>query len=94
VGGSSRLCASVLGRVQGVGFRAFVALEADRLGLAGFCRNSPAGDCVQVEAEGCRAGLERLLAALRQGPPLAHVRHVEVEWQEATGEFDRFRIHP
>jgi acylphosphatase len=72
----------ISGRVQGVGFRYFTAGQARRLGVRGSVRNLPDGR-VEVVAEGDRAAIEALLAAVRQGPPGAHVRDVRVDWTSA-----------
>lgn len=66
----------VKGRVQGVGFRWFVMREAGRLGLRGYARNLADGS-VEVVAAGPVAALEDLERALRTGPALARVDHVE-----------------
>ena len=87
----ARLDATVHGRVQGVGYRAFVREQARRLGLAGWARNEPDGD-VRVLAEGPRDALEALLAKLEQGPPAARVARVTPFWSEASGEFDGFGV--
>lgn len=83
---------TIHGYVQGVGFRWFVRDQAELLGCLGYVRNLPSGDRVEVVAEGARPTLEELLLRLRRGPAGAHVAHTEVEWQESTGEFDRFQI--
>lgn len=62
----------VSGRVQGVGFRAFVAEAAGRLGLAGWVRNLADGR-VEVLAEGTPGALDALAAACARGPLLARV---------------------
>jgi acylphosphatase len=72
---AERLEAWVRGRVQGVGFRVFVAREAWRLGLAGWVRNEPDG-AVHVVAEGPAEDLDALLEALHEGPAGAAVRDV------------------
>ena len=87
-----RFAAHVEGRVQGVGFRAFVCDAANKLALAGSVRNGREGD-VWVEAEGPRERLERLLSALRSGPPAARVDRVTVDWLEPKGE-TRFTLLP
>lgn len=87
----ARLHAIVEGRVQGVGFRAFIVQKAQELGLKGWARNRWDGS-VEVLAEGKRKALENLLAALREGPRLSHVTNVQVEWGEATGEFHYFYV--
>jgi acylphosphatase len=88
-----RLHATVKGWVQGVGFRYFVLETAVQLGLAGWVRNCWDGS-VEVLAEGKKSRLENLLAALRNGPRVAHVSDVEVEWRTATGEFKGFNVRP
>lgn len=65
--------------MQGVGFRYSTAEVASRLRLAGWVRNLSDGD-VELEAEGPAADLEKLLAFLREGPPMAHVDGVAVDW--------------
>ena len=82
----------VRGRVQGVYFRDFARIHAQRLGLVGWVRNLPDGTTVEVLAEGARPALEQLLACLREGPPHAHVARVDVEWSTALGESDSFRV--
>ena len=47
-----RLCARVYGRVQGVGYRQYVAHAAARLGLVGYVRNEESDGSVEVLAEG------------------------------------------
>jgi acylphosphatase len=81
---AARLHALVRGRVQGVGFRASVHHEAGRLGLAGWVRNLSDG-AVELEAEGDRPSLERLLGYLKQGPRTARVDSVTSEWLDAAG---------
>jgi acylphosphatase len=91
VSSAERLDAVVHGRVQGVGFRYFVARRADRLGLTGWVANEPSGR-VRCVAEGPRASLETLLGELRDGPPGAWVERVEASWSAGTGAFDGFEI--
>lgn len=86
-----RLHAIVEGRVQGVGFRAFVVQAAVALGLRGWVRNRW-NDTVEVTAEGPQGDLERLLEDLKRGPRSAFVTDLSIEWQEATGEFSRFSL--
>lgn len=78
-----RIVATVSGRVQGVGYRAFVVRYARALGLRGSVRNLPSGQ-VEVIAEGEEGALHQLVTLLRQGPPAARVSDVQVQWGEAT----------
>ena len=86
-----RLHATVEGRVQGVGYRAFVDQNADALNLTGWVRNRWDGS-VEVLVEGERQTLEKLLAILYRGPRAASVTSIQIEWLPATGEFSRFSV--
>lgn len=88
---AERLHAIVGGRVQGVGFRAFVVEHAAALGLTGWVRNLYSGE-VEVVAEGPRSALEALLDKLRTGPRMAYVDEVQKTWQAASGEFSAFQM--
>jgi len=86
-----RLSARITGRVQGVGFRNFTRTRARRLGVTGWVRNERDGS-VRLEAEGLREALDQLAEAVRQGPRMARVEEVEVDWADATDEFDTFQV--
>jgi acylphosphatase len=81
----------VRGRVQGVGFRYFVLRRADTMGISGWVRNRVDG-AVELEAEGPRTELERLVAAVTRGPAGAHVTAVEQEWIERVPCHRGFRV--
>jgi acylphosphatase len=83
--------AVVRGRVQGVGFRYFVLELATGLGLVGWVANDPDGS-VRCVAEGRRADLETLLAALNIGPLGGRVNDVEATWGPPRGLFERFTV--
>ena len=68
----------VSGRVQGVGFRAFVAEAARAEHLDGWVKNLPDGS-VQVQAEGDLEALRRFEWKLWQGPPMSRVDDVATE---------------
>lgn len=86
-----RLSARITGRVQGVGFRNFTRSQARRLDVNGWVRNERDGS-VRLEAEGPRDALESLAEAIRKGPRLARVEDVTIEWRDADGEFESFRV--
>ena len=66
----------VRGRVQGVGFRAFVLRHAHALGVEGYTRNLADGS-VEVVAVGGATALAALAERLHQGPLAARVETVE-----------------
>jgi acylphosphatase len=88
---SARVRAVVTGRVQGVGFRYSTQEVAIRLGLGGWVRNLSDGR-VELEAEGDRPALDRLLEFLRAGPRMARVDGVEVEWLAVAGLSHPFEL--
>jgi acylphosphatase len=65
------------GRVQGVGFRAFVEDAAARAGVEGWVRNSRDGTVETVFAGDAKA-VEETIAACGQGPIAARVDGVAV----------------
>ncbi len=85
------LQAIVYGYVQGVFFRAFVSRRARELGLTGYVRNLAEGT-VEVQAEGERKQLEKLIGYLKVGPPGARVEKVVTNWSEYTGNYSGFDI--
>ena len=84
--------ATVYGRVQGVYFRAFTARCATELGITGYVRNVPGGRAVEVQAEGERDKLERLVDRLKDGPPGAKVERLETNWAKYTGSYPDFSV--
>ena len=73
----------IRGRVQGVGFRYSMALEAMRHGLRGWVRNRREGT-VEAVIAGTAPAVAAMLVWARQGPPAAHVEQLEVELAEVT----------
>jgi acylphosphatase len=63
---------SIFGRVQGVGFRAFVEHHAHQHNLEGWVRNRRDGTVEAVFA-GPEKAVEAMIAACRIGPPSGHV---------------------
>ena len=90
--GAERLSATVVGRVQGVGFRWWVRSVADRLGLSGWVMNNPDERTVEVLAEGSVAALDEMERLLRQGPAGAVVERVDARRSPASGSYRRFQI--
>ena len=73
------------GRVQMVGFRAFVMRHARDSGLRGLVRNVHDGT-VECIVEGPTSAVERILDVLRRGPSSARVERVDVEYEAPAGD--------
>jgi acylphosphatase len=82
----------VKGRVQGVGFRAYVEYGARQIsGLTGWVRNV-GYDTVEAVAEGERSDVELFIQMMKDGPSASRVDESKVEWEEPTGEFVQFGV--
>jgi acylphosphatase len=81
----------VSGYVQGVAFRYSTYHAARQEGVFGWVRNLSDG---RVEAlfEGDPDAVRRMVDWCRHGPPGADVASLDVEWPEATDEFNGFTI--
>jgi acylphosphatase len=80
----------IRGRVQRVGFRAWVESTAAGQGLAGWVRNRLDGT-VEALFAGSATAVETMIEACRRGPPSAQVETVEV--RESTPDALALR-HP
>lgn len=60
----NRINIIVSGRVQGVGFRAFVQQKANESGLSGWTRNLPDGN-VEIEVEGTKDQIDKFLSIIQ-----------------------------
>lgn len=84
-----RARAVVRGRVQMVGFRAFV--ERHARGLRGTVRNLHDGT-VEAVVEGPPGEVQRVLHLLGQGPSHARVDAVDVEYLPVSGELPPMQV--
>jgi acylphosphatase len=73
---------AIRGRVQGVGYRAWVADEAGRRNLEGWARNRRDGS-VEAVFSGPEDIVADMVAQCRRGPPLARVDAVDAEPADA-----------
>ena len=87
----SRAHLLISGRVQGVTFRANTKKKARRLNLKGWVRNTDNGK-VEVVIEGEKDKIEKLIDWAWEGPSLAKVEDIDVEWQEEGQQFDDFKV--
>lgn len=81
----------VSGWVQGVFFRDQTQKWANSLSVTGWVRNLKDGR-VEVMAEGDKEKVEDLISQLKQGPSLARVENVDVDWEDYKGEFEDFSV--
>jgi len=81
----------IWGRVQNVGFRAFVGQQAELLDVQGWVRNI-GRDQVEVRAEGREETLKAFLDVVKEGPSVARVDHYEFEWGEFRDAFKTFHV--
>jgi acylphosphatase len=81
----------VTGRVQGVGFRAFVQQAGALFGLTGWVRNV-SYDQVETVAEGRRDVVERFAETVKTGPRVSRVEDAKTEWETPTGDLGRFEV--
>jgi len=82
----------ISGRVQGVGYRAWVEMAASSLRLSGWVRNRRDG-AVEAVFQGAPADVDEKLQRCRQGPPDARVTEVEIVG-EGVGVYRIFQIKP
>ncbi|MBI3432030.1 MAG: acylphosphatase [Hydrogenophilales bacterium] len=75
------------GRVQGVWFRESMRVEAERLNVTGWVRNTADG-AVEAVIQGPAGAVDALIEWARSGPPLARVDRVEIG--EAQGQYSGF----
>lgn len=81
----------VKGRVQNVGFRAFVEYNALQIGVLGWVRNL-GYDTVETVAEGTKFQIDEFIQMVKQGPRVSHVDEAKVEYEETTGMLDGFTV--
>lgn len=74
---------TIRGRVQGVGYRAWVEHQARRLGLQGWVRNRRDGS-VEALLAGTEEVVSDMVASCRRGPSAARVDDVAEEAADAV----------
>lgn len=75
---------SIVGRVQGVGFRAWTVDEAMRRNLRGWVRNRRDGS-VEALIIGQPDAVAAMVTACRRGPPMSHVDAVHQNTADDDG---------
>ena len=82
--------ARIVGRVQGVGFRAATVRQAHMLKITGWVRNADDGS-VEALLQGPPDQLDRMLSWLHVGPPSARVDEVQHQDELAERRFEGFQ---
>lgn len=77
----------IRGRVQGVGFRAYMQYKANSHGVSGWVRNRSDGS-VEAVVHGEAAAVQSVIEAAHRGPRNARVTDVQVS--EAEGAYTGF----
>jgi acylphosphatase len=81
----------VKGNVQGVGYRYFTILVAEKIGVNGYVRNLYNGN-VEVYAIGTEEQLDELKNKLETGPSHAYVEEVVEEYTAIDETYSSFNV--
>lgn len=80
----------IIGKVQGVFYRATAKDVADLTGVKGWIRNLPNKD-VEITATASEETLQKFISWCKQGPPKAIVEDVVIEELDLR-EFSNFKV--
>lgn len=81
----------VHGKVQGVFFRHFTVIEANKLGIAGFVLNA-SDETVEITAQAEEEKLKQFIQWCHRGPERARVDKVEVNTVSSEITFNSFEV--
>ena len=81
----------IKGIVQGVNFRNFTKLEAERIGVKGYVMNTHDGH-VEAFFEGGEEQIKEMIASVHVGPPSSRVKEVKLYEQDSLSNFKDFKI--
>ncbi|PIS42449.1 MAG: acylphosphatase [Candidatus Kerfeldbacteria bacterium CG08_land_8_20_14_0_20_40_16] len=87
----ARVFLKIYGQVQGVSFRYYAQNIARKLKLRGWAKNEIDGTVI-IEAEGKVEKLKELIKWCHNGPALAAVEKVDVQWKEFKGDLGKFEV--
>jgi acylphosphatase len=82
---------TVLGKLQGVGFRYFTQMKAVQYNVRGWVKNSDDGS-VEVLAEGTQDSLNRFIEDVRSGNPFSTVTDIIVNDVDKIENYHSFKI--
>lgn len=81
----------ISGHVQGVGFRWYTKSIAEEFGVVGWVSNMPDGR-VEIVAEGTTDILTSFTEKMKKSYLGLNIRYIDIEKEQATGEFKDFKI--
>ena len=81
----------IYGKVQGVFFRHFTVIEANKLGIRGFVLNASDGT-VEITAQADEEKLNEFISCCKHGPERSRVDKVEVNNVSSHISFDNFEV--
>jgi acylphosphatase len=79
------------GRVQGVGFRHFIKVNAEEVGVFGWVKNLPDGRVEAIFA-GPIDHIREMVNRCERGPGASRVDDIDVTVEEANGEYNDFEV--
>jgi len=80
----------LFGRVQGVGFRAFIRKNASKSGIKGWAKNLNDGR-VEAVFSGSEEEVNKLIELVKEGPRFAKVNNIEIK-EDINNDFKEFKI--
>ncbi|RKD73173.1 MULTISPECIES: acylphosphatase [Sinobaca] len=81
----------VHGLVQGVGFRQFTKMEADKLSIYGWVHNKT-DNTVEIAAEGDDKAMRSFLTSVEKGPRFSKVDKIEVNPIDEVDHKQSFKV--
>jgi acylphosphatase len=88
----SEIYCVISGKVQGVGFRAFVETIARERGVTGWVRNDSEKGTVELVFQGIPDVLKACIEDLHSGSVLSRVESVAVDWRTPRDQATEFKI--
>lgn len=88
----SEIYCVITGKVQGVGFRAFVESLANTYRVTGWVRNNKETGAVEVLMQGIPDVLKECTEALNTGSVLSKVASMSVDWRTPREQLDDFKV--
>ncbi len=88
----SEIYCVITGKVQGVGFRAFVENVARERGVLGWVKNNLEKGEVELVFQGIPDVLKQCIEDLHNGSVLSKVESVSVDWRTPKEQFTEFKI--